>query len=201
MLENNKKRASDTDALLYLKQADFVNRNRDGYIKKLLRFSFASIIAFIGVFLIVYNDTLPLAILCVFVGSVGLVLGKHIEKQKNVIRTTEFINALFSSIIAVDYDFTMIVNTQGTMVYGNRGVRDLFPVFMEAPTRTIDDLFAQQNLAAEERARMTQSIADLKNDETTLAFTHAEHGSRTIKITAEPIARPTGFVLIRGRMI
>lgn len=198
---DNHFRAVDTNILISIKQDDFVVRNRESTMRKFFNFCLAAVIVFMGTSFIVYNNAIVGAVICFVAGIFTLVLGKHIEKQQGFLKASEFMNALFSSIVANGYDFTLISNQKGDVIYTNRGVGSLFPDYARVSPRNMNMLFSVIKMSNENSTRIIESIMAGKHDETTFAYTNADNVTSSMKLSVEPIARPAGFMLIRGKTV
>lgn len=193
-------RASDRLDLANPKQDDFVVRRRFPTVREMAQICLAAIIVVLGVTILVRNETLLGSLLCVVVGTVTLYLGRHIEKQQKVINATEFMNALFSSALCRGQKFCCIVRADGEIVYLDRGFQELFPEYMEQAKRELDLLFSMHDVAAEHRNRLTSLIANSSDGQVAFsAPTGSNRITQSLTVTVEPILRPKGYSLVRGK--
>lgn len=191
-------RASDRSDLLSSQREDFVARKRDVTLKKIYNICLAALITVLGVAILVYNNTLLGSMMCVIVGSITLSLGRQIEKQQKVLHATEFMNALFASVIGSGSLFCMVVRADGEIMYLNRGTQDMFPTFLDQPVRHLDLLLSMHNVPEEHRGKIAALIAQQNAEKIGVTIEDGEKKSRAITLSIEPILRPKGFTLIRG---
>jgi len=193
-------RASDRADLSNPGNEDFVVRKRFPSVRTMAQICVAAVIIVLGVALLVRNDTLLGSLLCVVVGSITLYLGRHIEKQQKILNATEFMNALFSSAVCRNHKFCIIVNQEGEIVYLDRGFQELFPEYMEQPKRELDLLLGMHDVAQEYRSKIFSLISGNVDGQVTFtAPTGSNRISQTINVIVEPIMRPKGFSLVRGK--
>jgi hypothetical protein len=193
-------RASDRVDLANPQGDDFVVRRRFPSVRQMAQICVAAVVVVLGVTILVRNETLLGSLLCVVVGSITLYLGRHVEKQQRVINATEFMNALFSSSLCRNHKFCTIVRKDGEIVYLDRGFQELFPEYVDQPKRELDLLLGMHEVTQEHRNKLASLISS--GGEGTVSFT-APTGSNKImqllNVTVEPIIRPKGYSLVRGR--
>lgn len=181
-------------------QLDFVPRERRSQAARLvIAFTFA--IAF--VFMVGYVpgiadrglapllSALIVAVLCFYV------MIRH-QKSLDLVMTTEHQNLLFSQSLVLGSNFVLIVRRDGTIVYTGQGLRDLLPNADFREARALEVLFAQSGVSPADRERVMGSIFNNVADR--LVFPIVAGGEqKEYVLTIEPIQRPAGFLLIRGR--
>ena len=180
---------------------DFISRKRGLSPKQVYSLCLAATVIVCGVTFLVYNDMLAGSILCVMVGTVLLITAKQDEKHKRQMQSTEFLNALFASALGAGHKFCMIAKHDGEIVYLDRSFQQMFPDMVNKPRRTLQDLLDMYN--ASEAHSQTVIEAIKKDHETTISLQiegSKEHTVHSIAMHIEPILRPSGFCLIRGRI-
>ncbi len=193
-------RASDRLDLGNQEEEGFVVRKRFLSIRKMAQLCLSGVIIVLGVVILLRNDTLVGSLLCVVVGSMLLYLGRVIEKQQMIINATEFMNAVYSSALCKGYTFSFIVRSKGAIIYLDRGFQELFPDFIVQPDRELSTLCDIYQFKPEIAARLTDHVRS--GTEGALDFDLAAGSNRAqqvIRVTCEPIARPKGYVLVRGK--
>ncbi len=193
-------RASDRPELSNPQGQDFIVRRRFPSVRQMAQLCLASVIVVLGVTLLVRNDTLLGSLMCMLVGSIMLYLGRNIEKQQKVVNATEFMNALFSCALCHGYKFCMIVRQDGEIMYLDRGFQEIFPDFMGQPKRNLEALIQTQSLPDDTANALKRALATPKDDH--FAITVASGSNKVVQalsIQSEPISRPKGYVLLRGK--
>ncbi len=193
-------RASDSIDVQALKHDDFKVRRGFPTVREMAKLCLSAVLIVFGVVILVRNDTLVGALVCTLVGGLMLYLGRSIEKQQKVINATEFMNALFSSALSKDYQFCLIAREDGGMIYFDRGFQKAFPEFMLGDRRDLAGLCNHYQVDANVAERLGSIISSGKQGELQLAIpARADSPSQTFSVTCEPIARPKGYVLVRGK--
>ncbi|MFW0777643.1 MAG: hypothetical protein ACN2B6_07995 [Rickettsiales bacterium] len=180
---------------------DFISRKRGLSTKQVYSLCLAATVIVCGVTFLVYNDMMAGSILCVMVGTVLLITAKQDEKHKRQMQATEFLNALFASALGAGHKFCMIAKQDGEIVYLDRSFQQMFPDMVNQPRRTVQDLLGMYNASEANRETVLEAIK--KDHETTINLQiegSKEHTVHSIAMHMEPILRPSGFCLIRGRI-
>jgi hypothetical protein len=192
-------RASDMIELS-LPGDDFIVRKRFPSIRQMAQICLAAVIVVFGVVILVRNDTIVGALVCVLVGSIMLHLGRNIEKQQKVINATEFMNALFSSALCKGHKFCFVARKDGRVVYVDRGFQEVFPDFMDQPQRELAAFINIYNLSSDVSGKLIEMVASGSDGQLLLsAATGANKINQTMNVTCESIVRPKGYVLVRGK--
>ncbi|NBX03675.1 MAG: hypothetical protein EBR02_06410 [Alphaproteobacteria bacterium] len=191
-------RASDSIDASDLQNNGFVVRTHTP-IRTIYRFAIFLAIITVGVELIVYFEALNAAILCTVVGMVMVFLSRELERQKKLQQSTEFMNALFASALAQDCLFCLAVRHDGKIIYINRTFQELFPAFISEPIRSLALFLTAQKLTPDLCEAITQSVAHARKISLPVTLTTDGDKKRSVMLQIDPIERPSGFVLIRGK--
>ena len=181
---------------------DFIPRQRTLSSWKLV--SLFAIIAAILLFLFLTPETLNNK----NIGGIGIIsligfLCFHTiyRKQQNLdlVMATEYQNMLFAQAITLGFSFCLIVRRDGTMVYADDGLRSLFNNFNYADSAALEGLFNEGNIAKLDRERLMGAVYSSASER--LIFPLCPTGStiRDYVVSIEPLPRPGGYSLIRGR--
>ena len=111
---------------------------------------------------------------------------------------TEFQNALFSAAARLKSKFCIIVKQDGTIVYHDRNFESVFPETSNRGMLMIDKLFNAKNIAPMEADKIYKALGDGRAD-TVFIDIPEENEIRRIIITVDPLPRPSGFFILRGR--
>lgn len=122
------------------------------------------------------------------------------RKQQNLdlVMATEYQNMLFAQAVGLGSNFCLFVRRDGTIVYADNGLRDVFPHFSHAQSQMLEGLLEQGGVNRADRERIMAAIYSSSSER--LVFPVARDGkTEEYVLTLEPLARPGGFTLVRGR--
>jgi hypothetical protein len=191
-------RASDRKDLANPSAGDFVVRTHFPSARHMVRLMLGAFIVVFGVVVLVRNDTLVGSLMCVLVGSIMLSLGRTIEKHRAIINATEFMNAIFSSVLCNGYRFCTIIGQDGSIIYFDRGFQDVFPEFVAQPKREIDVLLSLYMPDSAQAERFRQVAAGGASYTLTIPA-GSNQVAQSFEVSSEPVPRPKGYVLLRGK--
>jgi len=194
-----KGRASDTIRPHDIEKSGFIIRKRTP-ARQILRY-FVLLLMIIGgvAFLTSYNSLMACAA-AVLAGVTLYLIAKQLEKVEKNQRAAEFMNALFSNALSKDYRFCMVARTDGGIIYFNRPFQEIFPAFLAQDKRDMETLLSLYHVSAEHRQTVGAQL--IQNVPATLAViiqSGSEQAPQPLILSMEPIERPRGFVLIRGK--
>jgi len=179
--------------------SDFIIRKRIPTVAQLILL-FAAIVTvmFFGVTTI--QDTFLLCVLLtVLLGGMGWYVIVHMQGYHDLLLTTEFQNSLFASALGLNNKFCMIIRRNGTIVYIDRMFQEMFPEFLHQPKRTIDVLLEQGKVSSQDSEKVFNAIERGVFEKVIFEVRGADNRFTKIVMSIEPILRPSGFILLRGR--
>jgi len=198
MTKNLHVRVSDHANLLMDKDNGFYARKRTPIEQIIFVLSFMGFVG-LGTAAIVYYDSLTGVYICGTLGAVLFVVGKQVEVIKSLLHVSDFMNALFSSVVAKKSKFTAIVKLSGDVVYFNRPFQELFPQFVAQDKRKLETLLALAGASIEHTGAALTALSNNQETRVNVILNLGNHKTaEPISLSFEPIERPTGFVLIRG---
>ena len=177
-------------------QLDFVPRERRGQGQRIV-VAFAVTMALI--FVLSYStgafgpiiSLLVVAALCVYI-----VVGN--QKNLDLLMSTEYQNLLYAQAVSLGSEFSIFVRRNGTIVYADRGLRDVLgQSYGEA--QALESIFERASVSKTDRERLMGSIYNNMADRLIFPIRNVSGESVNYILTVEPIPRPAGFVLLRGR--
>jgi hypothetical protein len=135
------------------------------------------------------------------IGIVLVVFAERVENREHIWQGAEFLNALFASALSAGYRFSLIVEQEtGTIVYMDRAFQQLFPEATSPDQRNLADLMSIYSMKESDRQRLREAIHQSSANQVPFAIeTGADKKRRNMTVTVEPISRPAGFCLLRGR--
>ena len=113
--------------------------------------------------------------------------------------TTEYQNLLFAQAVSLGTSFCMFARRDGTVVYANDGLRQLFPYFSYADSQVLDAIFEAGKVPRTDRERLLSAIHSGTTDRLVFPIQLPTGETKEYVLTVEPLNRPTGFSVIRGR--
>lgn len=193
-------RASDRSDFTAAKRSDFTRRRREITARQIYTICLMLLLVIVGVGLLVYNDALVGSGLCVVVGAVLWFFARHLERGEHKLQATQFLNAMFASLLTDGYKFSMIVSREGEIVYLDRGFQAWFPDLMARPRRTLEMLFDEYGVPVAQRQGLADMLAAAAESSAALSIaTGKERAVQSLTLEAKPVPRPAGYVLLRAR--
>lgn len=121
------------------------------------------------------------------------------QQNRDMLLSAEFQNALFSAAARLKTKFVMIIKQDGTVFYFDRGFQKVFPETNSRGTLMIDKLFNSEQLSKAEADKLARALAENRSESIYVNLSDAEGRPRQIIITVDPLPRPAGFYILRGR--
>ncbi len=194
-------RFSDDDTT-FAEQLDFVPRARASDLG-LLAVGFATVLLI--VLLAAYGQALHqnAVFLSVFTVVAVLVLCLytvyHKQRSQDLVMATEYQNMLFSQALNLGNSFCLFVKRDGTVVYASESMKNIFPAYQYAESQALATVLDQGALLVEDRERILGAIRSGSADHMLFPLADARGSVKHYILTVEPLARPGGFLLLRGR--
>lgn len=187
---------------LYPDQLDFVPRERRNRVFRIIA-AFSVTIAL--VFILAYAPPLrtiapysPLvaillmAILCLYVVY-------HQQIILDLVLSTEYQNLLFTQALQIGSAFFMIVRRDGTIVHASDGMGDIIPGYDYSQSQALDGLFTLATVRKTDRERIMAAIYSNTREQLVFPIISQYQQPKEFIMTLEPMVRPAGFSVLRGR--
>lgn len=191
-----------TDILSDAESGDFIVRRRILPVWQLLLL-FA--LSFAVLFIVATNAEmlggsvgLALAIFAV-IGPLTWFTVYFSQQNRDMLLAAEFQNALFSAAARLKSKFVMIVKQDGTIFYYDRGFQNVFPETRGRGTLMIDKIFNASQISAVEAEKLFRALEDGKAETVFVHLPNEEGQDQKVIITIDPLPRPSGFYILRGR--
>ncbi|PZP86137.1 MAG: hypothetical protein DI582_03815 [Azospirillum brasilense] len=123
----------------------------------------------------------------------------HKQQNLDLVMSTEYQNMLFAQAAALGSSFCIFAKRNGTIVYANDGLRDLFPHIAYSDSQALEGLFEQGGVRKTDRERIMASIYSGTADRIVFPIRQRDGNEQDYILTTEPLLRPGGFMVIRGR--
>jgi PAS domain-containing protein len=192
-------RFTETEYSANPSQFDFVPRGRRGQITHVI-VAFVICIAIIFITSLV-GDANILSTLLSMVLISCLCFYVVYRKQQNLdlVMSTEYQNMLFAQAATLGSSFSMFVRRDGTIVYADNGLRELFPDSAYSDSLALERVFEGGGVNKADRERIMGAIYNLHSDRLVFPIKHQTGEEHEYILTVEPLARPGNFLLVRGR--
>ena len=187
---------------LYPDQLDFVPRERrNGVFRFIAAFSIAIVLVFILAYAPPLNHyalysplvaILLMAILCLYVVY-------HQQIILDLVLSTEYQNLLFTQALHIGSTFFMIVRRDGTIVHASEGMSEIIPGFDYAQSQALDGLFTLATVRKTDRERIMGAIYSNTREQLVFPLISQYQPPKEYIMTVEPMVRPAGFSVLRGR--
>jgi len=178
---------------------DFAARKRYPAVVTLMMVMVVTLLICILLSLLVQNRTLLVAALFAIIGGAGWYATLAVQRSYDLLLATEFQNALFSSAIGINHKFCLIIKQDGMITYLDRAFQDMFPAFLRQPQRTLDVWLDHSKVTREDREEILASIERGGFSKVIFVVRTGHDEFHKIVMSVEPILRPHGFILLRGR--
>jgi len=178
---------------------DFVIRHRVPTIWKLIGLFLASMIVTVSVLVSSMDKGPVIFLLCMTIGGLGWYVLLQIQRSRDLVLATEFQNALFASALGINNKFCLIIKREGHIVYMDNSFQQMFPDFAGERTHTIATLVKHGHVAPEDKDRIFAAIDQGVFAKVIFDIRAADKHFHRVVMSVEPIVRPEGFILLRGR--
>lgn len=146
------------------------------------------------------NEAAHTSLFLVIVGVLMYYTSKRFSRLRHELLATEFMAAMFASALAINCKFAMVVKPDGTIVYFDRAFQQMFPELIELPTHRLEVLCDMYVLDPTNRRRILSSVATSQKEVLSILIAGGKDKTPcSIQLFLEPIPRPSGFILLRGR--
>jgi len=179
--------------------ADFIIRRRTPTLLQLLLILITTFVIAISVILTAADKLALVIILIILLSAVGSYVAVQLQRSRDLVLTTEFQNALFASALGINNKFCLIIRMDGNIVYLDRSFQEMFPDFIKQPRRTVSVLLNYGKLSPEESKKIFAAIERNVYDKVIFTIRDSKGEFHKIVMSIEPILRPEGFILLRGR--
>lgn len=180
---------------------DFFIRDRSPNIVQMLLFIGAVLAIAIFTTYTVDQKLALTALLFILFGCISWYATLNVRNNHDLVQATEFQNAVFASALGMNHDFCFIVGLKDRDIfYFDRPFQTVFPHFFEQPARSLEAFFDQASISPENRQAFI-SLLDQGSPQNIVLDVQPDDKSFKATFSLEPIPRPKGFVLVRGRKL
>lgn len=123
-----------------------------------------------------------------------------VQQHRDMLLSTEFQNALFSAAARLKTRFCMIVKQDGTLIYFDHGFQQVFPETANRGVLMIDRIFSTRHISHAEAEKLYRALETGKAEQVIIRLQQTpESEVEKIIVTVDPLPRPQGFFILRGR--
>lgn len=178
---------------------DFVIRKRTPTISQLAVIFLSGLLIAVSIVFTISDKAMLISILAILAISIGWYATLQVQRNRDLLLATEFQNALFASALGLNNKFCMIIRPDGNIVYLDRSFQEMFPDFLRQSRRTVDMLLETGKVSKEERLKISAAIEKGVYEKIVFNIRGAGNQFYHMIMSIEPILRPKGFILLRGR--
>lgn len=178
---------------------DFVVRKRAPTIMQMLLIFASVLVVSVSVTVSVIDRMALVTILLIMMGAVGWYVIVQLQRGRDLVLATEFQNALFASALGINNKFCLIIKRDGNIVYLDRAFQQMFPEFLKITHRTVDNLLQYGKVQPDDKRKIFNAIERDVFDKVIFEIRGSDNHFYKIVMSIEPILRPSGFILLRGR--
>ncbi len=192
----------DTLDAVQADQLDFVPRERRS---RVLRTIFAFVVAIALIFIMAFAPPLSkfaayLPFVAIFILALLCLFTAHQEQTTLDLATAaEYQSLLYSQALSLGASFSLIVRREGSIVYASDGLRAVFPQFDYAESKALEGVFEQGLVRKADRERIMGAIYSSTPERLVFTLSNQYQDHKDYIITVEPMARPAGYSMVRGR--
>ncbi|MFZ4126266.1 MAG: PAS domain-containing protein [Rickettsiales bacterium] len=121
------------------------------------------------------------------------------QQSLDLVMMTEFQNMLFAQAAALGSNFCMFVKRDGTIEYANDGVKNLLPHYSNGEAHALEALLYQSNVNKTDVERLMGAIISGQRDRLIFPIVTNDNKVHEYILTVEPLTRPAGYTVVRGR--
>lgn len=178
---------------------DFVARRRAPTIGQIVIVITSCFLIGVSLTISIHDVPALLATLFALFIILGWYVSLHLMRTRDMLLATEFQNALFASAMGLHNKFCMIIKRDGTIVYLDRAFQELFPDMLKFSNRSVEMLLRHGKVSKEDFNRVIAAIDKDTYEKVIFDITDAQGFVHHVIVSVEPIMRPAGFTMLRGR--
>lgn len=178
---------------------DFVARSRAPSMGTLILIIASAFLIGISLTVSIHDKMMLIGTLFALFSILGWYIILQLTRSRDMLLVTEFQNALFASAMGLHNKFCMIIKRDGSIVYLDRSFQTLFPDMLKHSNRSVDMLLKTGRVEKNDADRILDAIDRGTYEKVIFDITDAQGLLHHIVLSVEPIMRPAGFTMLRGR--
>lgn len=121
------------------------------------------------------------------------------QRNNDLLLATEFQNMIYASAAEVGTLFCIIAKRDGSTVHAGRSLAKLFNYFPYPTVQALDGFYIESHLPKFDQAKINEALQQ-DIPKSFLVKINTASGVMDTVISVEPLARPAGYYVIRGRL-
>lgn len=178
---------------------DFVARQRTPTYSQIVIIMLSAFLIGVSIVVSIKSTGALVTTLFALFGLIGWYVIYQLMRSRDMLLATEFQNALFASAMGLHNKFCLIIKRDGTIIYLDRSFQELFPDFTQYNHRSVEMLLKLGKVSTEQSEQVINSIARGTYERAIFDMSDARGMPHRIILSIEPITRPAGFIMLRGR--
>lgn len=181
---------------------DFIPR---AYSRPIRELSLAYIVATVLIFLAsTFSDSLggdmvSGVIIAFLIAAIATYTILRRQQHNDQMMATEFENLLFSAAAGLGSAFCIFLKSDGTVVYANDGARRAFNRISHKEVHALESLLTDANVDKADRDKLFSALARSHKENLIVKIKNQASEVRDFILTLEPLKRPAGYFVLRGR--
>ena len=140
------------------------------------------------------------SILCsIFLIIAALATYIRILQTNDLMMANDFQNLLFATAASLGSSFCFYVRLDGTVVYANDGMREIFSNFAPDRSNALDAILEAGVVSSEDRTKLYSAMSRGKRETFVFSIKDKDGSMKDYFLTIEPLQRPSGYFVIFGR--
>ncbi len=153
----------------------------------------------IGTFLVT-GSAMKFGVITFFwVGAVAGLIAYTVQTSRDVVLATEYQNAIFASAVGIQSLFTIIARPDGSIVYFDRGLQQMFPRFSRFSERDVQHFLQIAGASSAHADSVISAVTSRHSLKQLLALKDGEGNDVHIVLAVEPVEYPGMFSVLRAR--
>lgn len=178
---------------------DFVARRRAPSLFQMIVITTLCAVVGVGLLLSIDNRWTASITLVALLALACWYVVVQLQRHQDLLLATEFQNALFASALGLNNKFCVIIRRNGGIVYIDRAFQKMFPDFLRQSQGSIHTLLERGKVSEEDSNRIFSAIERGVYEKVVFDIKGSDGAFSKIIMSIEPILRPSGFILLRGR--
>ncbi len=180
---------------------DFVPRAHNKPLKRLMILHAIIILITAICIYIMPSQASQFAGIIIITSIIGLAVFSFFSNQQNndMRMVTEFENMLFSAATSLGSSFCFFIKSDSTIVYADDGTKKMFPRFAYDEGIALDNLLQEGKVDKLDAERIYAALSKGVKERLVFPITQSDGTVSEFIIMIEPLRRPAGYFVVRGR--
>jgi PAS domain S-box-containing protein len=187
----------DTPALM-----EFIPRKRAAQIwRVILAFMILALILLLLNFKpdMVGGDSIAMIFSLAAITALGFYMVLRKQQNLDLVLATEFQNMMFAQAAALGSNFCLFVKRDGSIEYANDGAYEVFTKEVIRASSLFDGLLEKASIGKTDRDKLMAAIIAQRSERVICPLRQPSGAVKDYIFTVDPLPRPAGFMLVRGR--